>query len=191
MSIWQFNGGIRPRPIGAFAFDTKSVGDKQIVTVAQLSTRWQSSQLDHRLSWRRWRAKSFHHQARPGRWWHPDHAAVQKSSWSRLAGSSGDRGGYDTISSIHCNWHFFAKKHNNQNWQFSKLPHSFFRGVTLIFQRCSMFFSPFAKGNQAEVWPRFENLLKLLLWNKVIEWVKVLNALGPLRLWQCLYKLSW
>ena len=39
-----------PRPVGAFAFDTKSVGDKQIVIFAQPSTGWQSSQLDHRLA---------------------------------------------------------------------------------------------------------------------------------------------
>ena len=48
-----------------------------------------------------------------------------------------------------------------------------------------MYFSPFAKQNQTEVWPRFESYLKLLLWNKVDEWVKVLNALGPLCLWKC------
>ena len=47
-------------------------------------------------------------------------------------------------------------------------------------------FLPFAKQNQAEVWPRFQSLLKLLLWNKGVEWVKVLNALDPLCLWQCL-----
>ena len=28
---------------------------------------------------------------------------------------------------------------------------------------------------------------KLLLWTKGVEWVKVLNALGPLCLWQCFY----
>ena len=50
---------------------------------------------------------------------------------------------------------------------------------------CSMFFLSFAKQNQAEVWPRFPTLLKLLLWTKVVEWLKVLNALGPLCLWQC------
>ena len=48
-----------------------------------------------------------------------------------------------------------------------------------------MYFLPFAKQNQAEVWPRFQSLLKLLLWTKGVEWVKVLNALGPLCLWKC------
>ena len=42
--------GSEPRPVDAFAFDTISVGDKQIVTVAQPSTRWPSSPLDPRLS---------------------------------------------------------------------------------------------------------------------------------------------
>ena len=36
------------------------------------------------------------------------------------------------------------------------------------------------------IWPRFQSLLKLLLWKKVNWWVKVLNELGPLCLWQCL-----
>ena len=34
---------------------------------------------------------------------------------------------------------------------------------------------------------RFQSLLKLLLWSKGVEWVKVLNALGPLCLWQCFF----
>ena len=42
--------GSEPRPVDAFAFDIISVGDKQIVTVVQLSTRWPSSPLDTRLS---------------------------------------------------------------------------------------------------------------------------------------------
>ena len=49
-----------------------------------------------------------------------------------------------------------------------------------------MCFSPFAKQNQAEVWSQFQCLLKFLLWTKGDEWVKVLNALDPLCLWQCL-----
>ena len=57
--------------------------------------------------------------------------------------------------------------------------------VTYICQSCSMHSSPFAGQNQAEVWPRFQSLSKLLLWYKVFEWVKVLNALGLLCLWQC------
>ena len=58
--------------------------------------------------------------------------------------------------------------------------------VTWICQSCFMYFSPFAKQNQAEVWSQFQCLLKLLLWTKGVEWVKVLNALDPLCLWQCL-----
>ena len=45
--------------------------------------------------------------------------------------------------------------------------------------------SSFAKQNQGDAWPRFQSLLKLLLWKKVTEWVKVLNVLGTLCLWQC------
>ena len=41
----------------------------------------------------------------------------------------------------------------------------------LICQSCS--FSPFAKQNKTEVSPRFQSLLKLLLWTKGVEWVKV------------------
>ena len=52
--------------------------------------------------------------------------------------------------------------------------------VVWICQNCHMYFSPFAKENQSEVWPRFQ-ILKLLLWTKVVEWVKVLNALP----WTC------
>ena len=48
---------------------------------------------------------------------------------------------------------------------------------------CSMFFLSFAKQNQAEVWPRFKSLLKLLLWNEIVEWIKVL---GSWCLGQCL-----
>ena len=57
---------------------------------------------------------------------------------------------------------------------------------TWIRRSCSMYFSPFAKQNQAEVWPRFQSLLKLLLWTKGVEWVKVLNALAfvPLAMYQ-------
>ena len=37
------------------------------------------------------------------------------------------------------------------------------------------------------VWPGFQSLLKLQLWTKDVDWVEVLNALGPLCLWQCLF----
>ena len=37
----------------------------------------------------------------------------------------------------------------------------------------------------SEVCLRFQCLLKLPLWIKGVEWVKALNALGPLCLWQC------
>ena len=41
-----------------------------------------------------------------------------------------------------------------------------------------MYFSPFAKQNQVEVWPQFQSLLKLLLWTKGVEFNKVLNTLN-------------
>ena len=44
--------------------------------------------------------------------------------------------------------------------------------------------SPFTKQNQTEVWLRFQTSLKLLLWTKCVEWVKVFNSLRPLYLWQ-------
>ena len=47
-----------------------------------------------------------------------------------------------------------------------------------------MDFSLFAKQNYADLRPRFQSLLKRLLWNEDVEWVKVLNALGPLCPWQ-------
>ena len=40
-----------------------------------------------------------------------------------------------------------------------------------VCESCSMFFSPFAKENQAEVWPRFQSLL---IWSFCFE-LKVLN----------------
>ena len=52
--------------------------------------------------------------------------------------------------------------------------------VICIFDLCFMFFLPFGKQNQTDVWPRFQSFLKLLLWNKVVEWVKVFNAMGLL-----------
>ena len=67
----------------------------------------------------------------------------------------------------------------------SKLLHGFVKVVMWICQSCSMYFSRFAKQNQAEVWPRVQSSLKLLLWTKGVEWVKAVNALCLLCLWQC------
>ena len=61
---------------------------------------------------------------------------------------------------------------------FSKSLHGFVKVATWICQSCLMYISPFAKQCQAEVWPRFQSLLKLLLTTKGLELVKVLNALG-------------
>ena len=58
----------------------------------------------------------------------------------------------------------------------SKLLHGFDNVFSWICQSCSMYFSPFAKQNQDEVWPRFQSLLKLRLWTKGVEWIKALNA---------------
>ena len=68
----------------------------------------------------------------------------------------------------------------------SQLLNGFVKVSTSICQKCSVYFSPFAKQNEAEVWPIFQIFLKLLLWTKVVEWVKVFNALGPLCLRQCI-----
>ena len=70
------------------------------------------------------------------------------------------------------------------NSDLSKLLHGFFKINTLTSLLTShgfvkvLYFSSFAKQHQ--VWPRVQSLLKLLLRPKVVEWVKVLNALGPL-----------
>ena len=45
--------------------------------------------------------------------------------------------------------------------------------------------------NQAEVWRRFQRLMKLQLWNKGANLVKALDALGPLCLWYCPYTWNW
>ena len=37
---------------------------------------------------------------------------------------------------------------------------------------------PFTKQNQAEVWPRFQSLLKVLLWTRGVNGVNALNAFG-------------
>ena len=63
---------------------------------------------------------------------------------------------------------------------FSKMLHGSVQVAKWICQSCSIYFFPFAKQNQAEVWPRFKSLLKLLLWTKCAEWVKILNSLGSL-----------
>ena len=60
-----------------------------------------------------------------------------------------------------------------------KLFHRFVKVVLCISR------SPFAKQNKAEVWQRFQSFLKLLLWTKGVKWVKVLNVMGPLCVWQC------
>ena len=76
----------------------------------------------------------------------------------------------------------------------SELIHGSFYVVTWICQSCCgcgfvacchMYFSPFAKQNRADVWPGFQRLLMLLLWNKGVDWVRTLNAFGPLCLWKC------
>ena len=59
---------------------------------------------------------------------------------------------------------------------FYELLHGFVKVVTWICQSCSTYFSPLAKQNHTEVWPRFQSLLKLLLWTNGVEWVKVVNA---------------
>ena len=66
---------------------------------------------------------------------------------------------------------------------FYELLHGFVKVVTWICQSCSTYFSPLAKQNHTEVWPRFQSLLKLLLWTTGVKWIKVLNALGLLCLW--------
>ena len=57
--------------------------------------------------------------------------------------------------------------------------------VKVVTWICFLFCSTFAKQNQADIWPIFQSLLKLLRRTKGVEWVKVLNALGLLCLWQC------
>ena len=59
--------------------------------------------------------------------------------------------------------------------------------VIQIWQSCQMYFSSFAKHNQAAVWPTFQILLKLLLWNKDVDWVKAPKTLDPLSVWQCFF----
>ena len=51
----------------------------------------------------------------------------------------------------------------------SKLLLGFVKIVTTICQRCSMYFSPFAKQHQDEIWPRFQSLLKLLFWANGVD----------------------
>ena len=76
-----------------------------------------------------------------------------------------------------------------KNWymDFSELLIAFVTVAIWICQSCFVYFSPFAQQNQAEVWPRFQSSLKLLLWTKGVEWVKVLNSLGLLYFWQRLF----
>ena len=50
--------------------------------------------------------------------------------------------------------------------------HGFVKVVTWICQSCSIDFSPFAKQNQSEVWPRFQSSLKLCFKLKVLHYSK-------------------
>ena len=59
---------------------------------------------------------------------------------------------------------------------------SFYMDLSKLFQ----VFLALAKQNQAEVWQRIQSSLKLLHRLIAVYWVKVLNALDPLCLWQCL-----
>ena len=68
--------------------------------------------------------------------------------------------------------------HPNWYMDLSKLLHGYFKVVSWIGHSCSMYFSAIAKHNQD--WQRFQCLLKRLLWTKGVEWVKVIDALGPL-----------
>ena len=76
---------------------------------------------------------------------------------------------------------FWVVTWNCQNWYMDLL--KLLRGFVPCI--CSMYFSPFAKQNQAEVLPRFQSLLKLMLWTKGADWAKVINALRTLCLWKC------
>ena len=64
----------------------------------------------------------------------------------------------------------------------SKLINRFLKPVTWIFQSCSVYFSPFDKQNQADAWPRFHSLLKLLLWNNGESkyWMNAFGFVVPL-----------
>ena len=61
------------------------------------------------------------------------------------------------------------------NWyiDFSKLLHALVKIYTWIslncYPSCSKYCLPFVKQYQAEVWPRFQSLLKLLPWTKGVE----------------------
>ena len=59
-----------------------------------------------------------------------------------------------------------------------------------MFMKVVLYFSPFARQNQAEVWPWFQSLLKLLLWTKGVEWLKVLNAQWGIEAMYDLYDLT-
>ena len=64
----------------------------------------------------------------------------------------------------------------------SKLINRFLEPVTWIFQSCSVYFSPFDKQNQADAWPRFHGLLKLLHWNNGESkyWMNAFGFVVPL-----------
>ena len=93
-----------------------------------------------------------------------------------------------------------------QNWymDFCKLLHGFVKIDTWIFLSCFVdlsqslpgfvkllhgfvkFFPALCQTKPSSSLTKISKLLeKFLLWNKVVERVKVFNALGPLCLWQC------
>ena len=58
--------------------------------------------------------------------------------------------------------------------------------LSWICQNWHMELHNLALQNKTNVWPGFQSLLKFLLQSKGVGWVKILNALGQLCLWQCL-----
>ena len=77
----------------------------------------------------------------------------------------------------------------NCHMDLSKLLFGFVKVVTWI---ClwKLFCISCPLPDQAEVWPWFQSLLKLLLWTKGVEWLKVLNAQWGIETMYDIYELS-
>ena len=62
-----------------------------------------------------------------------------------------------------------------------KLLHGFFKVILFLPTLC--------QTKRSWSLTKISNLVKLLLWIKGVEWVTVLNAFGPLYLWQCFFSI--
>ena len=71
----------------------------------------------------------------------------------------------------------------------SKTLYGFLEVVAWVYRVVYLFLA-ICQKKLADLWPRFQSWLKLLLWTKCVDWVKAFNASGPLCLCQCFHSVT-